>query len=217
MIYDFSCHRAITESFDDTKVCGDLVEQVADERLLGFQLSNDMKPHKHVQKCLVSANKGLFLLYKMRNMGMPRKILVSFYQQYVQAIIENMAPAFHHQLTQDDAKCIERIRKRASRCVAEQKHFFPSPTSRREKLCFGFFRRLAQKGSPLFPSVNQSERLGVTMVQPHARTERYRTSFVLAETIAFNQKTKKSRQEQFKKLTHATTNTNPKTIDASIS
>eukprot|EP00732_Lithocolla_globosa_P007718 Lithocolla_globosa_v1_NODE_10159_length_629_cov_2929.538328.p1 type:complete len:114 gc:universal NODE_10159_length_629_cov_2929.538328:561-220(-) len=103
-------------------------------------------------------------------------------------------------MTDVNAKQLERVRKRAGRTIANDKEFFTSQVSRRDKLCSNFFQKLAKKGSPLFPETKLSARRGKYLNQPFARTDRYRKSFMVAEISQFNQRSKKSRDREYEKF-----------------
>jgi hypothetical protein len=188
LIVDFTKLERITNSVPPTLVLGQLVQRVKDLKLLGFTVSDDLKPDTHIKNALSKANQHLYLLYKMADMGLPAQALTNFYQGGILSPLEYAAPVFHHATSQADVKKIERVRKRAFKCITRVGGAFKNPfplCQRRDKLCKSYFAKLLSKSSSLIPPVKQCKN-GYYIKAPYARTKRYSTSFVQSQIQIFN-------------------------------
>jgi hypothetical protein len=196
MITDFTRKERITKSLPPLKINGLNVERVTSVKDLGYHLQQDFKPSLHVTKQLKKANSRLYLLYKMKRAGIPKICLLTFYEQAIRSLVEQSAPVFHYALTVKDTKALERVRKRAMRCIDGYTDRFEVPLSeRREKLCQNFLEKLVRQKCDLIPSQQtnlkvSTRSLDFNLKPRYARTQRYSNSFIIAAINSFNQKKK---------------------------
>jgi hypothetical protein len=170
IVVDYSHGRSLTNGLPETSVGGVPVKRVEDFQLVGFTLSNDLCPAKHIQKCLAKANSRLFLLYKMRNIGIPVKQLYLFYDLSFLSIFDYVAPAYHNSISEIQVKQIEKIRKRARKCLqgtfgpsseysqgVDRGKFSGTLKSRRDGLCANLFDKYLRSGSARLPPIRHKK------------------------------------------------------------
>jgi hypothetical protein len=193
IIVDFSRDQRITSSLPRTTMNGVAVERVTCEKLLGYQLTEDLKPHKHAEYRIKQANQRLFLLYRLKKLGLPRSLLSTFYEQGIRSILESASPVFHHALTVEDTEKFERIQRRAERCINDN-NVRVSLAARRQAACDKHFEKLINQESPLLPGRRKKENKrsasyvvdGQFQNPPTYSTKRYLSSFIPAQARVYN-------------------------------
>jgi len=208
LIIDFSRDQQITSSLPRTTMDGIAVERVTCEKLLGFQLSQDLKPHKHAEYRRKQANQRLFLLYRLKKLGLPRSLLATFYEQGIRSILESASPVFHHALTVEDTEKLERIQRRAERCINDN-NVRVSLAARRQAACLSHFEKLINQESPLLPGRREKEHErsasyvvdGQFKNPPTYSTKRYLSSFIPAQARVYNNSLNVNSTIQKRKLT----------------
>lgn len=118
----------------------------------------------------------------MSAIGMPKNSLVAFFEQSIRSILEYCSPAFHFAISEKDNKRIERIRKRARRCIGPVERLDTSLHDRRAELCRRQFEKMKENESPLIPPListhKMSKRSSNERVPPLAKTDRYKRTFI---------------------------------------
>jgi hypothetical protein len=188
------------------------VKRVPNFVLVGFTLTEDLKPDLHIETCLKKANSRLFLMYKMRSMGIPLDQLMMFYDLCVQSIFDYVAPVYHHAISERDVKKIERVQKRARKCLRGSTNISslssdfvrPSMKNRRQDLCDNLFSKYVSRKDLLIPPV-MTKKNGRYIPAPFSRTNRFGHSFIPAQIANFNKMSilnpeVKRRYSQFSRL-----------------
>ena len=179
------------------------LQVVQETKLLGYWLTNDMKPHKHIEYLLSIANKRMWAISKLKFAGASNCDLKYFFIMKIRSVLESSAVVFHSMLTEDDAKNLERIQK--SFCHVLLGHMYnnyeealeqldlESLGERRETLCLNFALKCLrnQKFKNLFnrtpPNdhylINQPRRF----LEPQCSTSRYQNSPLVYLTKILNQ------------------------------
>ena len=101
------------------KIPGDqnLLQVVQETKLLGYWLTSDMKPHKHVQYILKIVNGRIWAITKLKRTGVSDEDLKYFFTMKVRSVLESAAVVFHSLLTEENKKNIERIQKTVIRII----------------------------------------------------------------------------------------------------
>ena len=210
---DFSKDKRISSALPHTTMRGVEVERVACEKLLGYQLCEDLKPHKHIDYRIKQANQRLFLLYRLRKAGLPRTALAMFYEQGIRSILEPASPVFHHALTVEDQERLEQVQRRAERCIRDGK-VRVSLHQRREDACAKLFDKMRERKDPLLPPLHTrhiarfraASYVADGQLDELTGTKRYTDSFVPAQTRAYNYKINKDNIDANKRKLYETRN-----------
>ena len=168
------------------------VDIVLETKLLGYWLTRDMKPHKHVEYLLKICYKRLWAISKLKRAGVCNKDILHFFFVKIRSVLETNAPVFHLMLTQDDSDDIERVQKIVLKVVLDEKYVdyqtacesmeVESLETRRTKLCLKFaLKCLKSEKFKDFFEVNSSKdcyqfRDTETFYIPFASTTRYQKS-----------------------------------------
>ena len=92
----------------------DVVEHT---RLLGIQISTDLKWAKQTKFLQDRANSKLWMLRRMKILNIDPDIIVDFYFKEIRSICEMACQVFHSGLTKNQSKDIEKIQKRALKLI----------------------------------------------------------------------------------------------------
>ncbi len=211
IIVDFSKGRRISSALPRATMRGVEIERVACEKLLGFQLCEDLKPHEHINYRIKQANQRLFLLYRLRKAGLPRTALAMFYEQGIRSILEPASPVFHHALTVDDQERLGQVQRRAERCIRDGK-VRASLQQRREEACAKLFDKMRERNDPLLPPLRAkhiplyraASNVADGQLTMLKGTKRYTDSFVPAQTRAYNYKINKDNIDANKRKLYET-------------
>ena len=103
-IYDFQPEVQLPH----TDAYLDVVEHT---RLLGIQISTDLKWAKQTKFLQDRANSKLWMLRRMKILNIDPDIIVDFYFKEIRSICEMACQVFHSGLTKNQSKDIERSRK----------------------------------------------------------------------------------------------------------
>jgi hypothetical protein len=192
LISDFTKNKRLTNNLPVTRM-GDIeVKRVEEKRLLGYQHTDILKPTSHIRKTVATAKSRIYLLYKLRKLQVPKNTLLTFYEQAIRSPLEYLAPLYHYALSEKDTKSLERIRKRAWKCVDDyDDRFVTTLAERRETRCQSYLAELIDRESKLIPRPHQTLKVTTRYCRklipaPYARTKRRATSFVPAAIASFN-------------------------------
>jgi hypothetical protein len=87
------------------------IELCFETKLLGYWLTTDMKPSKHVQYILKIAYGRLWTVSRLKSAGVNDDDIFHFYSMKIRSVLEYAAPVFTPMLTSQDTSDIERIQK----------------------------------------------------------------------------------------------------------
>ena len=126
---------------------GSALEKVASYKLLGLHVTETLKWDFHVTTMLSKASKRVHFLKLLRRAGVSTADLVS---AVIRPTVEYACPVWHSLLTVKQSEDIERLQKRALRCIVgdvtykEERSMFELSTfaDRREELMRRFFDQL---------------------------------------------------------------------------
>ena len=127
------------------------IEVVEEIRLLGVNVTSDLKWSSNTQNILKKANKRLWLIRRLKNMGASQHDLVDMFIKQIRSILELAVPVWQGSLTLEDKADLERIQKSAVHIIMGQDYQsydmalnhlnMESLESRRIKLCLNFAKK----------------------------------------------------------------------------
>ena len=131
----------------------DVVEHT---RLLGLQITTDLRWSAHSKFIIKRANTKLWMLRRMKLLNIDPDIIIDFYFKEIRSICEMACPVFHSGLTKRQSRNIEMIQKRALKIIlGDSYHSYEvactlmsaEPLSdRRELQCLSFIKKAVKKG-----------------------------------------------------------------------
>ena len=96
-------------SLDPVSIDGKDLSVVENAKILGVNISNDLKWNDHVEQAIKKANKRLYLLVQLRRAGVGAKSLIKFYCTVIRPVLEYGAQVFHHNLQDYLCEDLERV------------------------------------------------------------------------------------------------------------
>ena len=127
------------------------LEVVEEMRLLGVIIRSDLKWTSNTENIVKKANKRLWILRRLKNLGAEAGDLTEVYTKQIRSVLELAVPAWHGGITQAEQFDIERVQKSASHIIlGEQYVSYKSALktlniepleARRNKLCLNFARK----------------------------------------------------------------------------
>ena len=101
---------------------GEMIEDVAHLKLVGFHFGRDPGVGTHVMETRKKFRRRIWMLYHLRKAGLRDMVLFRLYACYIRSIIEYCSPVYHSLLNAGQAQALEKLHRQAVR------------------VCFGFER-----------------------------------------------------------------------------
>ena len=127
------------------------LEIVEEMRLLGVHIRSDMKWHTNTEQMVKKAYKRLWIIRRLKSLGVAKRDLVDIYEKHVRCVLELAVPAWHGSITQKERVLIERVQKCAVHIILGQSYNsyklaldvlqLESLEARRTKLCIKFVKK----------------------------------------------------------------------------
>ena len=137
-------------------VAGDYLNVVEKTRLLGLQISTDLRWSEHTKFICKKASSRLWMLRRMKILNIQPEIILDFYYKEIWSILEMGCQIFHSGLTKNQSRDIENIQKKSLKIILGKLYscyeeactlLSCEPLSdRRDTLCLTFIRRTVKKG-----------------------------------------------------------------------
>ena len=169
------------------------IEVVEEFKLLGVLVTSDLKWDANTNAITTKAYKRLWMLRRLKNLGLKNSSLVEIYTSQIRSLLEFGAVTWHSMLTKENEKAIERVQKAAVAIILGQEHrnyrssleqlALQRLNVRREKLSINFAKKAAKhprhsnwfvKKEPTNPMNTRSQKQAYKVTQ--ARTQRLRNS-----------------------------------------
>ena len=96
----------------DISLNGNQIEVVDEIRLLGLIIRSDMKWSSNTKNMLAKANKRLWILRRLKNLGTNDSDLVDVYTKQIRSVLELAVPAWQGSLSQAEKTDLERVQKK---------------------------------------------------------------------------------------------------------
>ena len=101
-------------------ISGDPIERVSCFKLLGVNLTDDLRWETHIDSICCRVNSRLYFLRQLKRAGLSTDELKCFYTSVIRPVLEYACVAWHHGLTQGQSDQLEAIQKRAIRIIYGQ-------------------------------------------------------------------------------------------------
>ena len=176
------------------------IEVVSETRLLGLQISNNLKWNSNTHLMVSKATKRLWILRRLKVLGANQKALLDVYVKQVRCILEFGAPAWQGSITTAEKYDIERVQKIAVHIILGRKYNsykdalqtlnLESLEDRRIRLCLKF--ALKAEVHPKFKHWFKEQhrpyntRCKTKYKEPHAMHSRYAKSPIAYLTKLLN-------------------------------
>ncbi|XP_063953926.1 uncharacterized protein LOC135153732 [Lytechinus pictus] len=179
-----------TRSQPDIELCQETVQQVNDTKILGITIQDTLKWDKHVDAIVSRANRRLFMLRSLKPFSCPPEDMILVFTGFIRPVLEYACQVWHSSLTQQQAKTIEGVQKRALRIILSNQYIsyqnalsvtdLQTLSERRVQLCLSFARsafKLNAVHGWFAPAEQRRElRKQRVCVEPRSRTTRMKNS-----------------------------------------
>ena len=153
-------------------------------KLLGIQLSSDLKWDAQVQFMLKKAQPRVHYLSVAKRAQLPPDVLTQVYVTFIRPVLEYASPVWAG-LPKYLIQELECLQRRCCRIIGIPTNSFPTLETRREEATLREFNRLLREGtSPMIQSLStnmQSRynlRNGRTLTQPVSNTQMHQMNFL---------------------------------------
>ena len=97
----------------EIRIKNNILEVVNEIKILGITIQSDMKWTSNTRNMIIKANKRLWILRRLKNLGALAGDLLEVYTKQIRCILEYAAPAWQSSITQEEKTNIERVQKSA--------------------------------------------------------------------------------------------------------
>ena len=185
--------RKTDPSFDPVVINDKSIELVESVKILGLNISNDLKWKIHIFEIARKVSSRLYFLKQLKRAGLEVHELRLFYLTCVRPLTEYACPVFHNSLPTYLSDDLEILQKRALRIIfphlsyqnAMREADIETLYDRRESLTRDFFNKIIQDSShklhTLLPDKNQTNvnlRVKRMFKDSVCKTDRFRKSFL---------------------------------------
>ena len=149
MIFNFTHQHQFTTRMKLNKQNIDIVES---KKLLGTEMTNDLKWDLNTSKIVRKANASMGILRKAASFGASRDDMKTLYIAYVRSHLEQSAVVWHSGLTIQNIHDLERVQKSAVRLImgGQYENYKKSLSllklqtleTRRKELCLNFAKKM---------------------------------------------------------------------------
>jgi len=98
-------------------VDGNVTDTVKCFKLLGINISDDLRWNAHVDALCAKVASRLYLLKILKRSGLPKNDLLCFYKSVICSVVEYGCVVWHHNLTTAQSDRLEALQKRALRII----------------------------------------------------------------------------------------------------
>ena len=192
--------RTATATFNPILLNGKPLEEVSSAKLLGLNISSDLKWNVHVLELVKKASYRLYFLRQLKRsqVSAPEELML-FYISCIRSILEYACPVFHRALPGYLSEDLERLQERALPIIYpgmsynQTLEFSGMPTlfKRREELSSKLFNEVV--GDPghtlhkLLPPKNPANyflRRNRDFALPLCKTDRCKNSFIFSHVFS---------------------------------
>lgn len=186
------------KEFDPIMVNNTSLETVEHVKILGLNVSNNLKWNVHINEIVKKASKRLYFLTQLKRSNVGCKELVQFFKSCIRSLIEYACPVYHDSLPEYLSKDLERIQKRAMRIIYPSIPYDEALTTaelvplfqRRQEITDKLFQQIlnddTHKLHKLLPTVNNTSlnlRKKSTFILPRVKTDRFKKSFIIFNSL----------------------------------
>ena len=145
MLFNTSKSMKFTPDFS---LEGQHIELVQKVRLLGLQITSDLRWRSNTSTIVTKANKRLWILRRLRNYGASSSSLIDVYKKQIRSVLEFGVPVWQGRITLEEKSDIERVKRCATHIIlGDQYHSYQDDLKalnletlevRRTRLCLNF-------------------------------------------------------------------------------
>ena len=103
-------------------LCNQQLAEVDVVKVLGVQISSDLKWDIHINNVIKRAAGRLFMLTTLKRFNLPLQDLITIYVGFIRPLLEYSVPVWHSSLTNVQTAALERVQKRALRIMLRQQY-----------------------------------------------------------------------------------------------
>ena len=185
-----------TSDFDPIVLNGKPLGIITSAKLLGLNLTSDLKWNTHTSELIRKASPRQYFLRQLKRCQVAPKELTVFYTTYIRPILEYACPVFHRPLPEYLSDDLERIQRRALKIIHSDLSYSEALKvsvlqrlhERRESITTRLYHEVTNnpchKLHSLLPKRNgckYSLRNKRTFVVPRCKTDRFKNSFFLSQ------------------------------------
>jgi len=101
-------------------VDGNVIDTVKRFKLLGINISDDLRWNAHVDALCAKVASRLYFLKILKRSGLPQNDLLCFYKSVIRSVVEYGCVIWRHNLTTAQSDRLEALQKRALRVLCIQ-------------------------------------------------------------------------------------------------
>ena len=175
------------------------LERVANFKLLGIWLANNLSWDKHMDVTLKKTSTRIYFLKQLKRGGLSAEDLTTFYITIVRPVMEYACQVWHSGLTKGQADALEAVQKRAMRIIFPDKNYncalvdagLPPLAERRAALCKKLFNAICEESNSLNYLVPKPRdtgyktRNGHKFPVPRIKNERFKSSFIIHSLLNY--------------------------------
>ena len=98
-------------------VNGNVIDTVKCFKLLGINISDDLRWNAHVDALCAKVVSRLYFLKILKHSGLPQNDLLCFYKSVIRSVVEYGCVVWHHNLTTAQSDRLEALQTRALRII----------------------------------------------------------------------------------------------------
>ena len=153
-------------------------------KLLGLNISNNLKWNHHIEEIVKKASTRLYFLRQLKRSKVAEKELLTFYKTCIRPITEYACPVFHNRLPTYLSDELERIQKRAMQIIFPNMNY--QDALKNSNLLSSYERRDPNhKLHYLVPKLNETD-IGLRNRRmfnfPVCKTNRLKNSFIFSNS-----------------------------------
>lgn len=183
LVIDFS-KKQIHNNHPLTTMNDNPIQLITEVKIVGYTITNDLKPHVHINKKIKKANTNIYMLKKLKQHNVPKHILVTFYNSHILSHLLYASEIFIHSTTIADKTALESVRIRSERIICTK---LKPITELLHKRASVLFDSLLKDAHPLIPQPKQT-RHGLYILPPRCRTKRRQQQFIPSEIKNYNKR-----------------------------
>ena len=181
---------------------GNPIRTVTSAKLLGVTINSKLSWNDHIANLVAKASRKLYFLVQLKRAKVSTADMVAYYCTCIRSSLDYACQVFHHALPKYLRADLERIQKRAMRCIFPHLPYSAALVeaninSVNERHCYltaKLFKEILEnhnnKLNHLIPKVNETPRPILRKQRPlnvpRAKTDRFFNSFIVSGCRAYN-------------------------------
>ena len=185
------CFKKTSPEIPNITINGHVIERVKSSKLLGINITSDLKWCFHVDYMYCKVNKRIYNLIVLKRAGLSARELFIIYVSMIRSVLEYGVQVWHSGLTEGDSNKLESIQKRCFKIICGNLQYMEaikklnteSLYDRRVSLSKQFFQNMQDDSHKLNYLLQKRDFIPGTChselyMRPQCKTDRYKNSFV---------------------------------------